>query len=129
MAKRVLVVEDTPIIRETILNHLHKCDVNCYAVQTGEEAVDLAQFFDLILMDIRLPGITGIEATRRIRKHETDADLDPVTIVATTNGDHQMECLSAGMDDFYPKLVTLDSIRDVIDTWLSARPSQKRLLG
>lgn len=129
MTKRVLVVEDTPIIREVLLHHLNKLKVNCYAVETGEEAVDLAPYFDLILMDVNLPGITGIEATRRIRKQEREANLDPVTIVANTNSDSRRECLTAGMDDFYSKSVTRTTLQDVINTWLFARPSKLRLLS
>ena len=129
MTKRVLVVEDTPIIRDVLLHHLNKLKVDCYAVETGEEAVELAAYSDLILMDVNLPGITGIEATRRIRKQEREKNLDPVTIVANTNSDSRSECLTAGMDDFYSKAVTRNSLQNLIDTWLFARPSKKRLLS
>jgi len=129
MTKRVLVVEDTPIVREVLITHLHKLDINCYSVETGEEAVELAQFFDLILMDVNLPGISGLEAARRIRQRELDANIEPVVILANTNGSNRNECLAAGMDDFCSKAITLDAVRDLVDRWLTASPSKFRLLG
>lgn len=129
MRKRVLIVEDTPVIREVLLKHLHTLDVNCYAVETGEEAVELAPYFDLILMDVRLPGISGVEATRRIRKHEFDRGLEPVIIVANTNGENRRECLSAGMDDYYSKPITLEAVREMVETWIAASPNKLRALS
>lgn len=129
MVKRVLVVEDTPIIRDVLVTQLHKLGLNCYAVESGEEAVELAQYFDLIFMDLNLPSISGLEATRRIRKNERDGNLEPVAIVANTNGSNRTECLSAGMDDFCPKAVTRDAVEDIVARWLFARPTKLRLLG
>src|SRR5262249_6757686 len=106
MISRVLVVEDNQVLRGILLAHLNAFEVNCYGVESAEEAIDLAEFVDLILMDVHLPGISGIEATRQIRRNEHEKGLHRVAIVATTCSDKRGECLAAGMDDYCQKPIT-----------------------
>jgi two-component system sensor histidine kinase BarA len=103
--------------------------VNCYAVTRAEEAVELAEFFDLILMDVELPGMSGIEATRVIRRKEQSRRWQPVPIIATTCTDRKAECLSAGMNAFCPKPVLRDDVEAILEQWLYGKPPRLRLLG
>ncbi|MCC6979828.1 MAG: response regulator [Candidatus Melainabacteria bacterium] len=129
MSKRVLVVEDNVIMREVMLTHLNNLKVNCYAVTTGEEAIDLAEYFDLILMDIDLPGINGVEAARQIREREEQNCLEPAVIVATTSGDNESECLAAGINEFQQKPLYRVDVKTIVERWLLSRPRKKRSLG
>lgn len=129
MVSRVLVVEDNPVIREIMLRQIRSFGVNCYSVVSAEEAVELAEFFDLILMDVQLPGISGIEATRRIRSKERAKHLQRTSIVATTASETRATCLAAGMDDFCSKPVKRADLERVISLWISNQPERMRLLG
>lgn len=129
MINRVLVVEDNAVIRQVTLRHLHKLGINCYGVISGEEAVDLAEFFDLVLMDVQLPGISGIEACSEIRKVERQKNLQAVPIIAITTNDCRKECLAAGMDDYFNKPVNRDELASILDEWLYCRPQKHRLLS
>jgi CheY-like chemotaxis protein len=129
MPNRVLVVEDNMVIREIMLRQLNSFGVNCYAVECGEEAVELAEFFDLILMDVQLPGISGIEATKRIRSIEREKHLDATAIVATTSCNNRNACLAAGMDDYYSKPVKRADMEGLLNRWIFNRPQKFRLLG
>ncbi len=110
----ILVVEDDPISRalaSTVLRH------NGYSVSTaadGVEALELVEHrpFDLILMDIQMPRMDGIEATGRIRQREIRSG-GRVAIVALTahamKGDRE-RCLAAGMDDYISKPLDIDGL-------------------
>ncbi|MBK9142737.1 MAG: response regulator [Candidatus Melainabacteria bacterium] len=122
MSNRVLVVEDNKIMREVMQHYLNGLKVNCYAVRTGKEAVELAEYFDLIFMDIDLPGIDGKEATRRIRAIETQKRLRPAVIVATTSGDNDLECLAAGMNEVCRKPLYRADVERLIRRWIITKP-------
>lgn len=129
MLSRILVVEDSPVIREIMQWQLNSLGINCYAVITGEEAVEIAEFFDLVLMDVQLPGVSGIEATRQIRRRERQKGLEPVPIIAITSLDNRTECLSAGMNDHYNKPVSRDLLERLLNRSVLSRPPKMRLLG
>ncbi|MBX9571338.1 MAG: response regulator [Candidatus Obscuribacterales bacterium] len=129
MINRVLVVEDNAVIRQATLRHLHALGINCYGVISGEEAIDLAEFFDLVLMDVQLPGISGIEASSEIRRVENQKNLQAVPIIAITSKDCRKECLAAGMDDYFEKPISRDQLSNILDDWLYCRPQKHRLLS
>jgi CheY-like chemotaxis protein len=129
MPSRVLVVEDNPVVRQMMLNHLNGFSLNCYAVTTGEEAIALAEYFDLILMDCQLPGISGVEATKQIRLKEARKQLQPVPIVATTSLTNRTEFLKAGMNDHYCKPISQANISRILDDWIFCQPQRLRELG
>lgn len=129
MSNRILVVEDNKIVRDAMLSYINSFDVNCYAVTTGEEAVDLAEYFDLIFMNVDLPGISGVEAARRIRKREKDKRLDPAVIVATTRRHLEHECFEAGMNDFLRKPLNRNEVGTLIERWVLSKPTKLRLLN
>jgi len=110
----VLVAEDNGINRDVISQMLHLLDCRVDVVVNGREAVDAvrARRYDVVLMDVQMPALDGLEATMEIRRLEALGGRR-VTIVALTA--HALEgqrerCLAAGMDDFLTKPITLESL-------------------
>jgi len=107
---RILVAEDDLVNQRYLVRLLQKMGCTVTLAETGIQAVDALkkESFDLVLMDVEMPEMDGIEATRRIRDPETGC-LDPaVPIVALTAramwGDEQ-RCIHAGMNDYASKPV------------------------
>jgi len=103
MARKILVVDDESDIRELLKNFLATEGYNVILAADGEAALRLAaeENPDVIILDIRMPGIDGIETCRRLRATKSTS-LIPV-IVATALRDALMESLEAGADDFVTK--------------------------
>ncbi len=116
---KILIAEDNVINQQVIQYILQKLGYTPTIVQNGREAVDTAAAndFDIILMDLQMPEIDGLEATRLIRKRNTDRQ--PVIIALTANameGDEE-ECLMAGMNDYLGKPVKLEEVIDKLQKW------------
>jgi|GEM_PF-3515002 len=123
----ILVAEDNPTQQLIVDRLIKKLGFKSTVVENGVEAlgeyVRADTHYDLILMDIQMPGISGHEATRMIRKHESEFNLDPIPIVAiTANIEKEVhsESLRCGMNGHYGKPVT----RVVLDELI-----RKSLLG
>lgn len=121
----VMLVEDNPINRELTGRLLEKLGCQVTLASSGEEA--LAQFapgrFHLILMDLMLPAMDGLEATRCWRQLEQAHQSDPQPIIALTASampTDEAACLEAGMSGFVPKPVSFERLRAVLITWVSA---------
>lgn len=117
--KRVLVIEDNPDNLELIRCILARNGYEVLAAATGEEGVALALSENpcFILMDIDLPGIDGLEATRMIRASAATASAPPVPILAITSyamsGDME-DILRAGCDGYFEKPIDPLRIMDEI---------------
>ena len=102
---RILVVEDNPINQRVILALLDRFQQRADVAETGLEAVDacLGQTYDLVLMDLQMPELDGLEATRRIR--QLSLSKQPYIIALTANAfeEDRQRCLSSGMDDYLSK--------------------------
>ncbi|MGQ7247828.1 ATP-binding protein [Halomonas sp. V046] len=128
----VLVVEDNALNRELIAVMLSRLGQSCEVVEDGQQALAaLARRpFDLMLIDLQMPVMDGLETVRRWREYEGQCrlageDLRPLPIVAVTaNGmaEHRRACLAAGMDDLIGKPFTRRELHRV----LSGVPSRSR---
>lgn len=100
---KILVVEDNKINQMITKKILNKMKLNCYIVDNGEEAVEKARTenYDVILMDIHMPGISGLEATKRIR--EFNQTLTIFALTAVTIEDKMREFEEAGFTDIISK--------------------------
>ncbi|MGB5420120.1 ATP-binding response regulator [Algibacter sp.] len=100
---KILVVEDNKINQMITKKILTKMELKCDIVDNGEEAVERikANNYNIILMDIHMPGISGIEATKRVR--EFDKDLTIFALTAVTIEDKMHEFDEAGFTDIIPK--------------------------
>jgi CheY-like chemotaxis protein len=126
---RVLLVEDNPVNRLLAMALFKRLGVTAEAVETGEAALEwlAARRFDLVFMDVRLPGLDGLETTRRLRCAESDGRRVPViALTANATAADKRACLAAGMDDFLVKPVDADSLADVIARW-TEREAQSKL--
>jgi two-component system, sensor histidine kinase and response regulator len=106
---KILVAEDNTVNQKLVLWILEKWGCHARAVATGRAALDAIgkNRYDLILMDVQMPEMDGLEATQEIRRRESEAG-GHILIVAMTahamDGDRE-RCLAAGMDDYVPKPV------------------------
>lgn len=117
--KTVLLVEDEDVNFLYINELLDATGVKLLRVITAEEAIQFcksAQPIDLILMDIRLPGINGFEATRLIKSFRKDIPIIAQTAYAMEN--ERKQCLEAGCDYYMTKPFDLDILFDVLNSFL-----------
>jgi len=122
--RRVLLVEDEPINREIALLMLEDAGLSVDQAEDGMEAVDMAVAgsYDLILMDMQMPRMDGIEATRRIRELPDCQVLPILAMTANAFAEDRARCLEAGMDDFMAKPVVPERLYAMVLRYLS-RPS------
>ncbi|MGD2132525.1 MAG: response regulator [Maricaulaceae bacterium] len=127
-AARVLLVEDNPVNRMLAMSLMKRMGVAAEAAESGEGALKaLAERkFDLVLMDMRLPGLDGPETTRRLREQEGAGRRTPV-IALTANSDpaDRRRCLDAGMDEFLIKPIEEAQLAELIDRWTRAEAQSK----
>jgi CheY-like chemotaxis protein len=127
----LLVVEDSSVNQKVVSCLLRKQGHTFTLAKNGLEAVDAYahETFDAVLMDVQMPGMDGLEATRRIRAME--AGTTRVPIVAMTahvmKGDRE-RCQEAGMDSYLPKPIDLDELNRQLAAW-TAPHSAPRGLG
>lgn len=115
---RVLVVDDNEVNLFLTTQMLESIGCGVQTASDGIEGLNRmhGEAFDLVLMDLSMPGMDGIETTRRWRAHERDAEQRLPIVALTANavaGDRQA-CLAAGMDDYLAKPVTLDALRHMV---------------
>ena len=105
---RILVVEDGFDNQQAIAHILRKAGAEVSVAENGQVAVDLAlaatpagNSFDVILMDIQMPGMDGYEATKRLRSAGCVTPI--IALTANSAAGHRQKCLDAGCDDFMTK--------------------------
>lgn len=123
----VLVVEDSPTQQRVLRHLLHQlgwpCDVRSDGASGVEAAIKGA--YEVVLMDLELPGLNGIEATQRI--HAQLGPLSPLIVAVTGHGKpiDRSRCEAAGLDDFLVKPVRLQELARL----LKPRHTRSRLGG
>jgi len=119
-AGRILVVEDDRVNQRVISLMLERFGLECLVVGDGLTALTvLAQsHWDLVFMDCQLPGIDGFETTRRARTQLGGQPLPIIALTANARSEDRAACLAAGMDDFVPKPIRTDALRNVLARWL-----------
>ncbi|WP_095598666.1 ATP-binding protein [Pseudomonas sp. PIC25] len=121
----VLLVEDNPVNQTVIEAMLRSLGYSVSLVGDGAQAVRRVenQAFDAILMDCRLPVLDGYEATRQIRRLDGGARVPIIALTANAlQGDREI-CLAAGMNDYLAKPFKRADLQQVLQRWLSPRPS------
>nr|WP_320193393.1 PAS domain S-box protein [uncultured Desulfobacter sp.] len=122
---RVLVVEDNSVNRQVAVGSLVKLGLQADAVANGIEAIKALMRipYDLVFMDIQMPGMDGFQATRRIRDPETGILNNNIPIIAMTahamQGDRE-KCLSSGMNDYITKPIDKNMLLEVLKRRLPA---------
>jgi CheY-like chemotaxis protein len=115
---RILLAEDNPINRQLAVLILDKMGYSPGTAENGKEVLDRLQKepFDLIFMDIQMPEMDGLEATRQIR---AGRGQQPVIIAMTANTTRKDrdDCMTEGMNDFLSKPVHLDELIRMMESW------------
>ena len=120
LAGRALVVEDDRTNQRVISLYLRQLGIDFELADDGERGVALAvsQTWDVVLMDCQLPGVDGLEATRRIRTQRPLATLPIIALTANARADNRDACLAAGMNHFLTKPVRLRDLAVILQTCL-----------
>lgn len=122
---KVLLAEDEYINRVLIETILTQLGVDVTTVDNGREAVKEACSgkHQLVLMDVQMEGMDGLEATRAIRKHERrhGGHLDIIALTAQAMPGDREKCLQAGMDDYLPKPLERNQLIEVLAKFLTRR--------
>lgn len=123
LSAKVLLAEDNEVNQEIAHEYLVRLGCTVTIVQNGREAVDRFTdgSFDIVLMDVQMPEMDGIEATRRIRDIEAENGNRRTPIIAATAHAFQEDrekCILAGMDDFLSKPYTGKDIKPLLNRWL-----------
>ncbi|MDQ8180615.1 response regulator [Pelagicoccus sp. SDUM812005] len=122
----VLVAEDTLTNQIVVKGILKKLGINCDIANNGQEAVDRMKekAYDLVLMDMQMPILDGIEATAIIRDKASGVLRSDVPIVAVTANAMEADrnkCIEAGMDDHITKPISKLGLVSVLDRWLASK--------
>lgn len=121
---KLLLVEDNKIALFTLENLISQSQCRFTSVMDGEAALQLAQThsFDLIITDLGLPGLSGIDLTRKIRMFEQEKYKSPVPIIGLTAHSEEKikrNCLQSGMNEVYTKPMTTDVLARIKNTYFA----------
>ena len=121
----ILIVEDQPLNRKLVRDILQAKGYRTLEVETGEEGIRLAQerHPQLILMDIQLPGISGIEALKTLRKDPATRDIPIIAVTASAMQQNKKEILEAGFDGYQPKPIEIAAFLDAVRAKLDEHAS------
>ncbi len=119
----VLVVEDNEINQDVICQLLNSVGMMTLIAENGEEAVRLAgqRSFDLILMDMQMPIMDGLQATEAIRRLPEGRDIPILALTANAFDEERFRCLKAGMTDYLAKPVNPENLYDALIKWIAPR--------
>jgi len=116
MAHRLLVVDDESDVREFASNFFRRRKLDVSTAASGEEALDLVgkQRPDLVLLDIKMEGIDGVETLRRIK--QLDAGIKVIMVTGRKPGDDDSygTCLSLGAQEYIHKPLQLDELERIV---------------
>jgi PAS domain S-box-containing protein len=123
---RILVVEDNLFNQQIAKSLLEKQHVHVIIASNGQEAIErlLEAPFDCVLMDVQMPVMDGLEATRRIRANPSLAGTRVIAMTANARSEDWLACRAAGMDDFIAKPINLSVMYSIVAKWLD-RPGRQ----
>ena len=120
---RILLVDDNAVNRMLVEELLGMAGLRADTASSGEEAVERVQQqpYDLVLMDVHMPGMDGLTATRRIRSLPQGAQLPVLAMTASVLQDERQACLDAGMNAHLAKPIDTNQLFRVLHRWLLRR--------
>ena len=122
IAMHILLVEDHVVNQKLAMTMLERLGHRVTLAENGRIALERLrqQSFDLVLMDMQMPEMDGIEATRRIRAGETDRHQPIVAMTANAMQGDPERCLEAGMDDYLSKPIKSAALKEMLDKFARA---------
>jgi two-component system sensor histidine kinase/response regulator len=126
---RVLLVEDNEINQEVAIGQLEDAEVDVDVADNGEIAVRMVKEknYDLVLMDMQMPVMDGIEATKVIRSDPRFDTLPIIAMTANAMAADRDRCLDAGMNDHIAKPIDPDQLYAVLLHWTGRRGAAETL--
>jgi len=119
----ILIVDDNEVLRKLLSRQLSEIGYASQYAATGKEAVELClqRNFHLIIMDIQMPQMDGLAASKQIRRDEELKGKTRVPIIALSAQAKLNDCLSAGIDDLVSKPLLTNKIQELVRTWILSR--------
>jgi two-component system cell cycle response regulator DivK len=119
--ERILVVEDNAMNLKLVRDVLRHAGYDVVEARTGEEGVELAAQCepDLVLMDLQLPGIDGMEALRQLRAREPDHRVPVVAVTAFAMKEDHERAAQAGFDGYVEKPISVRGLPEQVKAFLS----------
>jgi CheY-like chemotaxis protein/HPt (histidine-containing phosphotransfer) domain-containing protein len=119
----ILLVEDNPLNQQVAMDLLARWDMRVSLAEDGAQAVAMVarHRFDLVLMDVQMPGMDGYAATRAIRANPANAHLPILAMTAHALDSDRQRCRDAGMNDHVTKPVILEDLAAALRRWLPLR--------
>jgi len=116
MKKKILIVEDIPGLIHILQLEVQRLGYETILASNGEEAVEmaLAQLPNLIMMDIMMPEMDGLEAARRIRENPQTRTIPIIAVTALSSRKDKKKCLDSGCDDYLSKPFTASKLSSSI---------------
>ena len=117
---RVLVAEDNFFNQQIVQELLQLAGIQVEVANNGQEALailELAQF-DVILMDVHMPVMNGLDATQQIRRSLRFADMPVIALTAGVTEAEREQCLSSGMNDFINKPINMTQLLSTLVQWI-----------
>ncbi len=129
--RRVLVVDDHPVNRRVIRLFLEPFDCELVEAENGQQALDAleGQPIDIVLMDVNMPVLDGLEATRRLRKDPRFTRLPVVALTADVMSSQIKTCLEAGCDAHVAKPIDLRNLLSAMDRCLARGTARELMAG
>ncbi|AOT10897.1 hybrid sensor histidine kinase/response regulator [Pseudoalteromonas luteoviolacea] len=125
LSGHILLAEDNAINQVVISAMLEKLGLRVDVAKDGEQALEKVNqdYFDLILMDVHMPKMDGIEATKQLRAHPKYSQMIIIAITANVFLEDIATYYSAGMDDFIAKPVEMTKLESILSKWLGIKNS------
>jgi PAS domain S-box-containing protein len=123
--KRILLAEDEPINQEVARGLMEEVGLMIDLASNGQEAVNQARQnrYDLIVMDVQMPILNGLNATQLIRSDSLNTTTPILVMTANAFDEDRQACLDAGMDDHIGKPIDPESLYEILLTWLANNQS------
>jgi len=126
VSRRILIVDDSEANREFLKETVEGAGFLADYAEDGKSAIELAtsKEYALILMDVFMPVLGGIEAARSITEFQELRGIAPTPIVAMTSGASESQCLEAGMNGYLRKPTTADELTQFLSEWFAAADTE-----
>lgn len=116
----ILVVDDDSTSRDLLARRLERSGFTVAQAADGHEALDLIgrSWYDLVLLDHMMPGISGLQVLERLRRTHTASDLPVIMITAITDPSNIVASLKAGANDYIAKPIDIDKLVSLCRVWM-----------